>query len=78
MILPHCYRDDQILNVSREVILSAGSIGTPHILMNSGIGPKRHLESVINKTASAYEQERSRRHPIVDLPGVGQNLVVSS
>ncbi|XP_041971832.1 glucose dehydrogenase [FAD, quinone]-like [Aricia agestis] len=35
-----------IINVNKEVILSAGSIGTPVILMQSGIGPKLHLNDV--------------------------------
>ena len=45
----------------REIILSAGTVGSPHILLLSGIGPADQL----------------RRHglPVVrDLPGVGVNL----
>ncbi len=49
------------IRVRREVILSAGSIGSPQILMTSGIG----------------EGEELRRHGIevrVDIKGVGKNL----
>ncbi|KDR85769.1 hypothetical protein GALMADRAFT_218865 [Galerina marginata CBS 339.88] len=45
----------------REVILSAGSIGTPHILLNSGIGDP----AVLNLAGIT---------PIVTLPSVGKNL----
>ena len=46
---------------SDQVVLSAGSIGSPHILMLSGIGPAEQLNAVNIPTA-------------LELPGVGQNL----
>ncbi|XP_013143789.1 PREDICTED: glucose dehydrogenase [FAD, quinone]-like, partial [Papilio polytes] len=46
---------------SNEVIISAGSVNSPQLLMLSGIGEKKHLESK-NITCK------------VDLPGVGKNL----
>ncbi|KDR73180.1 hypothetical protein GALMADRAFT_125264 [Galerina marginata CBS 339.88] len=50
-----------LLTASKEVILSAGAVGTPHILLHSGIGEPKALEAL--KIPS-----------IVDLPDVGRNL----
>ena len=44
-----------------EIILSAGAIGSPHIMLLSGVGPAAHLQ----------EMGIPLTH---DLPGVGQNL----
>jgi choline dehydrogenase len=44
-----------------EVILSAGTVGSPHLLMLSGIGPADHLREVGVPV-------------LVDSPGVGANL----
>lgn len=46
---------------ARHVVLAAGVIGTPRLLMLSGIGPAQDLERLSIATE-------------VDLPGVGQNL----
>ncbi|MBM7344944.1 choline dehydrogenase-like flavoprotein [Pantoea coffeiphila] len=49
------------LRARREVILCAGAIATPHILLRSGIGPEAQLKAAGISVV----------HP---LPGVGQNL----
>ncbi|MFC5460076.1 GMC family oxidoreductase [Massilia niabensis] len=45
----------------RETLLAAGAIGSPHILQLSGIGAAGHLQ-------------RHGITPVVDAPGVGENL----
>lgn len=49
------------VNVRKEVILAGGAIGSPHILMHSGVGPK----DVLNAAGVTVN---------VELPGVGQHL----
>ncbi|XP_078051782.1 glucose dehydrogenase [FAD, quinone]-like, partial [Augochlora pura] len=49
------------IRAKREVILSAGTIQSPQLLMLSGIGPKDHLNA-------------TGLHTVHDAPGVGQNL----
>jgi len=59
------YRDrrgrEQVAHADREVIVAAGSIGSPQLLMLSGVGPADHLREVGVQVTH-------------DLPGVGQNL----
>jgi choline dehydrogenase len=51
----------ETLRATNNVIVSSGTIGSPKLLMLSGIGPADHLTSVGIK-------------PVHDLPGVGSNL----
>ncbi|KXS22261.1 GMC oxidoreductase [Gonapodya prolifera JEL478] len=37
---------EEFIRCKREVVLSGGAIGSPWILMNSGVGPKQHLAEV--------------------------------
>ncbi|KAH7102109.1 aryl-alcohol oxidase [Auriculariales sp. MPI-PUGE-AT-0066] len=50
------------VEAKREVILSGGTIGSPHVLLNSGIGPAADIE------AAGVES-------VLDLPEVGANLI---
>jgi choline dehydrogenase-like flavoprotein len=54
-------RGEELVRAEREVILSAGAIGSPQLLLLSGIGPADELR------AAGVDV----RH---DLPGVGRNL----
>ncbi len=52
---------EQVVTANREIILSAGAIGSPHILQLSGIGDARQLSAI--------------DIPVVhNAPGVGQNF----
>lgn len=53
--------DGTRIHAGREVILSSGAIGSPRLLMLSGIGPADHLKSV-------------GIAPLFDQPSVGANL----
>ena len=58
------YRRDgkeQVARAEREVLLSAGAIGSPHLLLLSGLG-------------SADELRASGVAVVADVPGVGKNL----
>lgn len=50
-----------MVRAEREIILCAGAIGSPHLLLVSGIGPADHLREIGIPVAH-------------DLPGVGENL----
>ena len=51
----------QTVSVRKEVILTGGTVGSPHVLMHSGVGPSDVL------TAAGADV-------LLDLPGVGQHL----
>lgn len=51
-----------VIKVRKEAIVAAGAINSPQLLMLSGIGPSQHLKD-------------NQIKPLVDLPGVGDNLM---
>ncbi|CAH1783163.1 unnamed protein product, partial [Owenia fusiformis] len=52
----------------KEVILSGGAIGSPHILLLSGIGPRKHLDDIgIPVVADLPVGENMEDHPTADI-----------
>ncbi|KAJ6617562.1 hypothetical protein B0H10DRAFT_1797172, partial [Mycena sp. CBHHK59/15] len=50
-----------VAKASKEIILSAGTVGTPNILMHSGIGDRNILDALSIPV-------------LLDLPSIGQNV----
>ena len=53
--------ESEVIFAKKEVILSAGAVGSPHLLLLSGIGPRRELEAL-------------GLNCLVDSPHVGKHL----
>ncbi|GAO14636.1 uncharacterized protein UV8b_05297 [Ustilaginoidea virens] len=51
-----------LLKPRKEVILSAGAVDTPRLMLHSGLGPRTQLESLGLEV-------------VKDIPGVGENLI---
>jgi choline dehydrogenase len=75
-----CVTGDRSRDVyAREVILAAGAIHSPPILMRSGIGPADHLRSLgIGVRAALPVGEQLQDHPIAALPIVLHDTVMPS
>ncbi|MFG2891923.1 GMC family oxidoreductase [Streptomyces sp. NPDC048248] len=54
--------EDVYVEAAREVLVCAGAVDTPRLLMHSGIGPRKDLEALGLPC-------------VLDLPGVGENLM---
>ena len=78
------YRDAngelQQVTAALETILSAGAVGSPHLLMLSGIGPRRELEEagVVCRLHNEHVGKHLKDHFLVGMifpaPGIGQSV----
>ena len=64
-------RDGSRLQARKGIVLSAGSIGSPEILMRSGVGPTADLETTGVKVVAASEEVgcNLQDHPTVGIHG---------
>lgn len=72
--------DLQVAGATREVVLCAGAVGSPHLLMLSGIGPRRELEmaGVACRLDSAHVGKHLKDHLQCGMffaaPGIGLSM----
>jgi choline dehydrogenase len=72
--------DTRTVLAAREVVLSGGAIGSPHLLLLSGVGPRRELEAagVACRVDSPHVGKHLKDHLQVGLffpaPGVGVSM----
>ncbi|WP_375429344.1 GMC family oxidoreductase [uncultured Sphingomonas sp.] len=70
----------QVVNAAYEVILSGGAVGSPHLLMLSGIGPRRELEAagvrcrLDNPHVGRHLKDHLQCGMFFAAPGIGMSL----
>ena len=60
----------------REVILSAGAVATPHLLLLSGIGPQEELSKVGIKAVKDLSQVGKNYYDVSSLSTKGSSITV--
>jgi choline dehydrogenase len=54
---------NQVIKARKEVIVAAGTIGSPKLLMLSGVGPRQHLQSLKVSPGSSPPRESLKANP---------------
>jgi choline dehydrogenase len=63
------------VRATREVILSAGAVATPHLLLLSGIGPQEELSKVGIKAVKDLSQVGKNYYDVSSFPTRGSSLM---